>query len=62
MTTTSEASHYQQLRDHLHYLRLPDAATALPPSWTRQRPTTCPPPRRWNGSSASKWPLPRAAG
>ena len=34
MTTTtsaiSEASRYQQLRDHLNYLRLPDAAAALP--------------------------------
>jgi len=28
--TTSEASRYQQLRDHLNYLRLPDAAAALP--------------------------------
>ncbi|NNG34434.1 IS21-like element helper ATPase IstB [Nakamurella aerolata] len=30
MTTTSEASRYQQLRDHLTYLRLADAAEALP--------------------------------
>lgn len=29
-TSTSEASRYQQLRDHLNYLRLPDAAAALP--------------------------------
>jgi len=29
-TTTGEASRYQQLRDHLNYLRLPDAAAALP--------------------------------
>ena len=28
--TTSEASRCQQLRDHLNYLRLPDAAAALP--------------------------------
>lgn len=30
VVTTSEASRYQQLRDHLNYLRLPDAAAALP--------------------------------
>jgi len=30
MTTTSQASRYQQLRDHLNYLRLADAAAALP--------------------------------
>ncbi len=30
MTTTSEASRYQHLRDHLNYLRLADAAAALP--------------------------------
>ncbi|WP_353649458.1 IS21-like element helper ATPase IstB [Nakamurella sp. A5-74] len=30
MTATSEASRYQQLRDHLTYLRLADAAAALP--------------------------------
>ena len=29
-TATSEASRYQQLRDHLTYLRLSDAAAALP--------------------------------
>ena len=29
-TTSSEASRYQQLREHLNYLRLPDAAAALP--------------------------------
>jgi len=29
-TTINEASRYQQLRDHLNYLRLPDAAAALP--------------------------------
>lgn len=29
-TTPTEASRYQQPREHLNYLRLADAATALP--------------------------------
>jgi hypothetical protein len=49
-STTTEAGRYQQPRAHLAYLKLADAAEALPRRcWTPRRPKSSAPPPHWSG-------------